>query len=87
MNSAMLECKSVSITIRYSDFSNVSRSTSFKDKTNDRRSLYAKVCKLLEDNYEEVREVRLLGVTLKNLVEVKEKVKQLNLFEYFRSTA
>lgn len=82
MNSAMLECKSVSITIRYSDFSNVSRSTSFKEKTSDRRVLFSKICKLLEENYEEGREVRLLGVTLKNLVEVKAKVKQLNLFEY-----
>ena len=82
MNGASLECKGVSITIRYSDFSNVSRSTSFKDKTNDRKVLFSKVCKLLEENYEEGREVRLLGVTLRNLVEVKEKVKQLNLFEY-----
>ena len=82
MKKASLECKSVSITIKYSDFSVSSRSTSFKDKTEDRKVLYSKICKLLEENYQEGREVRLLGVTLKNLVEVKDKVKQLNIFEY-----
>ena len=82
MNKSSLECKGVSITIRYSDFSNVTRSSSFKDKTNDRKVLYSRIIKLLEENYQEGREVRLLGVTLRNLEEVRDKVKQLNLFEY-----
>jgi len=82
MNGSSLECKGVSITIRYSDFSNVTRSTSFKDKTNDRKVLFARITKLLEENYQDGREVRLLGVTLRNLEEVKDRVKQLNLFEY-----
>ena len=33
-------------------------------------------------DYDEGREVRLLGVTLRNLEEVKDRVKQLNIFEY-----
>lgn len=82
MNRSSLECKGVSITIRYSDFSNVTRSLSFKDKTNDRKTLFARITKLLEDNYQEGRAVRLLGVTLRNLEEVRDRVKQLNLFEY-----
>ena len=72
---------SVSITIKYSRFESVVRSTLLPEYTNNYENLSSYVLSLFETHYEN-RPVRLLGVTLQNTINEKMQVKQLSLFDY-----
>lgn len=71
----------ISITIKYSRFESVVRSTMLPEYTNDYETMIGYVHSLFETHYEN-RPVRLLGVTLQNTINEKEQVKQLSLFDY-----
>jgi len=72
---------SISITIKYSRFQSVVRSSIMPEYTNDYEKMISFVHSLFENHYDH-RPVRLLGVTLQNTINEKQQVKQLSLFEY-----
>lgn len=71
----------ISITIKYSRFESIVRSTLLTDYTNDYEAMIGYVLSLFEANYDN-RPIRLLGVTLQNTINEKHRVKQLSLFDY-----
>ena len=70
----------VSITIRYSDFTTITRSISLSEPICNDEEIYLKAINLFEKNYNN-RPIRLLGVTLSNLKEKKEVLKQMSIFD------
>ena len=72
---------SISITIKYSRFESVTRSTMLPSYTNNYEELSSYVLSLFETHYEN-RPVRLLGVILQNTINEKQQIKQLSLFDY-----
>ena len=68
--------KTISLTIRYKDFTTFSRQTSFKTPISKTRDIYAAANKILNTIHLS-QSVRLLGISLSNLVKES---KQLYLF-------
>jgi DNA polymerase-4 len=68
----------VSVKVRYGDFTTVTRSRSFRIPVHDGAVLAACARDLLLRTAAPERPVRLLGVTVSNLV--RERVEQLSLF-------
>lgn len=71
----------ISITIKYSRFESIVRSTVLAEYCNDYEKLISYVLSLFEQHYDN-RPVRLLGVTLQNTINEKQQIKQLSLFDY-----
>jgi DNA polymerase-4 len=65
----MLVCRTVSIKVRYSDFVTVTRSHSETLATRDADAISARALALLERTEAGRRPVRLLGVSVHNLVD------------------
>ena len=72
---------SVSITLKYTRFQSVVRSTLLPDYTNDYEQMISYVLSLFETHYEN-KPIRLLGVTLQNTINESQQIKQLSLFDY-----
>jgi DNA polymerase-4 len=64
-------------------FKTISRSKSLSKPVNDYPSIANAVISLLDANYNEERSVRLVGVTLQNLVNRDEVVVQLSIFDNY----
>ena len=64
-----LLCRTVTIKVRYSDFTTITRSHSQLPATRDPDALAARACALLERTEAGRRPVRLLGVSVHNLVD------------------
>jgi DNA polymerase IV len=64
-----LVCRTVTIKVRYSDFTTVTRSHSQKPETNDADDIAARACALLDRTEAGRRPVRLLGASVHNLVD------------------
>ena len=64
-----LLCRTVTIKVRYSDFTTVTRSHSRTPATNDPEAIAARAITLLERTEAAQRPVRLLGVSVHNLVD------------------
>ena len=62
-----LVCRTVTIKVRYSDFTTITRSQSQAPPTRDPDALAARACALLERTDAGTRPVRLLGVSVHNL--------------------
>lgn len=80
--SAAVRGRTVSIKVRFEDFSTVTRSATLKDATDLSRTLYATATELLakaRSGAARGRRIRLLGVRLENLVAATEAVQQLQL--------
>lgn len=73
--------KTVQITIRYSDRKTVTRSITLDQPTENSFDIFQTAIKLFT-NYWSRDPVRLLGVTLQNLIEKDEASLQLDLFSY-----
>jgi len=73
--------KTIQITIRYSDRKTITRSTTFDQPTENSSDIYQTAVKLFTD-YWSRKPVRLLGVTLQNLIPKEEATLQLDLFNY-----
>ena len=71
----------VSITIKYSDFSHINRSMKIEEPICNDEEIYLKALKLFENNYFYDKPIRLLGVTLYDIKDKSEVIKQLNLFD------
>ena len=71
----------IQIVIKYSDFKVNNRSLTINEPTNDFVTIYQTVMKLFEKHYTGDL-LRLLGVTLQNLVDEEDIVVQMSLFNY-----
>jgi DNA polymerase-4 len=67
-----LECRTVTIKVRYSDFTTITRSHSKSPATRDAEDIAARAISLLERTEAGSRPVRLLGVSVHNLVDPAE---------------
>lgn len=70
--------KTVSIVIKYSDFQTITRQKSIL-QTNLTKEIYDTGVKLLEDNWNRTRPIRLIGIGIGGAAE--ERVKQISLFD------
>jgi DNA polymerase-4 len=67
-----LLCRTVTIKVRYSDFTTITRSHSRVPPTRDAEDIVARAIMLLDRTEAGVRPVRLLGVSVHNLLDPKE---------------
>ena len=81
LKSANLVGDSLSITLRYDDFTTYSRSTKLPSFTDDFEVIYSTSLYLFNENYEQGRKIRLLGVTVNDTKLVDEVFVQMSLFE------
>lgn len=70
----------IGITIRYSDFTTITRSMSLKEPICNEEEIYIKAMNLFEKNYDN-RPVRLLGITVSNLKKKKEVLQQMSIYD------
>jgi DNA polymerase-4 len=75
------EGKTITLKVKYSDFSRITRSVTLHKYTNDSADIYASVCSLLEKTAVGKRPVRLLGISLSNLDD-SGSGRQLSLFNH-----
>jgi len=73
-------CKTISIQVRYSDFTQITRSFTREFHTDNFFDLYQIVEHLYDENVSE-KPIRLLGVSVSNLSDASTFVEQLNIFE------
>lgn len=76
-----LIAKTISIKIRYNDFKTINRSNTINKPTNEEDIVYNIVCDLFDNSWNG-KPIRLIGVTLSNLVEKSDYKEQLDLFTY-----
>lgn len=74
--------QTVQITIRTPDMKTITRSQTLDRVTENMDDIYREACKLYRRHWKEDRPVRLLGITLQNLVPKEESALQLDLFDY-----
>jgi DNA polymerase-4 len=74
-----LVCRTVTIKVRYSDFTTITRSHSLLPATRDAGALAARACALLARTEAGRRPVRLLGVSVHNLVDPNEPAEDTTL--------
>jgi len=71
----------ISITIKFNDFTHINRSSKLDEPICNDDEIYLKSLKLFESNYYYDKPIRLLGVTLYDIKEKSEVIKQLNIFD------
>ncbi len=76
-----VEGKTISITIRYSDFSTIVRSFTMEKATSDTNTLIEHALYLFDKNYNNGQPIRHLGISLGSLVDQKHQIKQISLLE------
>jgi len=72
----------IQITIRTPDMKTITRSRLMEVPTEDAAVIYREACKLFEKHWGSGKPVRMLGVTLQNLIPREESAVQMDLFEY-----
>lgn len=65
-----LSCRTITLKVRYSDFSTITRSHTFKEPISHQADLFLPVPRLLDSTEAGYRKVRLLGLSASNLVPV-----------------
>ena len=71
--------KTITITLRNTDFKTITRSKSVDDYLDDYNDIFEIVTELVESNYNN-EQLRLLGVGVSNLIEENNIPKEYNLF-------
>lgn len=71
----------VQLVIKDTEFKTINRSITFKEPTNDYQTIFDKALTLLERHYKG-QPIRLVGVTLQNLIDPRDLVIQMSLFDY-----
>lgn len=71
----------ISITIKFNDFSHISRSTKLDEPICNDDEIYLKALRLFENNYYYDKPIRLLGITVYDIKDKSEVIKQLNIFD------
>jgi len=64
-----------------SSFKSYNKSQTFETPTNDKSLIFEKACELYEKNFSRLK-LRLIGITLQNLIDPKEMAVQMSLFDY-----
>nr|WP_281269477.1 DNA polymerase IV [Fontibacillus phaseoli] len=77
-----LVAQTVQITIRTPDMKTITRSQSLETVIDRAEDVYREACELYRKHWSEDKPVRLLGITLQNLVTKEESALQLDLFDY-----
>ena len=72
--------KTITIQVRYNDFNQINRSYTLEHHTNSFLDILAVVEKLYDENHAE-RPVRLLGVSITGLMDEKEKIDQISIYD------
>lgn len=72
--------KTISIQVRYNDFTQINRSITLEYHTDNFYEIYELVEKLFDDNQSE-KPIRLLGVSVSNLKDAENNFRQLNIFK------
>jgi DNA polymerase-4 len=75
----MLFCRTVTIKVRYSDFTTITRSHSSDPPTRDANDIASRAIALVDKTEAGHRPVRLLGVSVHNLVDPSEKGEEIRL--------
>ena len=71
----------ISITIKFSDFTHINRSIKLDEPICNDDEIYLKALRLFENNYYYDKPIRLLGITVYDLKDKSEVIKQLNIFD------
>lgn len=71
----------VQLVIKDTEFKTINRSMTFKEPTNDYQTIFDRALTLLERHYKG-QPIRLVGVTLQNLIDPRDLVIQMSLFDY-----
>lgn len=69
--------------IKYNNFKTINRSKTIEQATNDSYQMYQIYKELFEEYYDDSFPVRLLGVSATKLIERKEDIRQLSIFDQF----
>ena len=77
--------KTISIQVRYNDFSQINRSFTLDFYTDNFYEIYKVVERLFDENPSDLP-IRLLGVSLSNLIPTENNVKQINIFDVPKET-
>lgn len=77
--------KTISIQVRYNDFSQINRSYTLDFYTDNFFEIYKVVERLFDDNQGDLP-IRLLGVSVSNLIPTENNIKQMNIFEVKEDT-
>jgi DNA polymerase IV len=84
MRKQHLMSSTVQITIRNPSMKTITRSVTLDGPTEDADTVFETACKLFHRHWQKGQPVRLLGITLQNLVDRSEAAVQLDLFDYNR---
>lgn len=84
MRKQHLMSSTVQITIRNPSMKTITRSVTLDGPTEDADTVFETACKLFLRHWQKGQPVRLLGITLQNLVDKSEAAVQLDLFDYNR---
>ena len=71
----------VSITIKFNDFTHINRSMKLDEPICNDDEIYLKALRLFEHNYYYDKPIRLLGVTVYDIKDKSDVIKQLNIFD------
>lgn len=72
--------KTISIQVRYNDFTQINRSKTLEYHTNNFYDIFEVVERLFDDNQSD-KPIRLLGVSVSNLIDSDSNFRQLNIFK------
>ena len=78
-------CKTISIQVRYNDFTQINRSFSYDFYTDNFFEIYQIVENLYDDNQSD-KPIRLLGVSVSNLKDSSKNIRQINIFQVDKIT-
>ena len=73
----------IQIVVKDTSFKSFNKSVTLENATNDWKVIYDNACKLYDKNFRNLT-VRLVGITLQNLIDPKEMAVQMSIFDYER---
>ncbi|MCQ2749098.1 MAG: hypothetical protein MJ246_03720 [Clostridia bacterium] len=76
-----MKSKTVCLKIKFEDFTNITRNLTIHKPIQLQKDIYEYACKILEDNYDKSKKIRLIGVSCTNFEDEDEEVSQLSLFD------
>ena len=85
MREKKFKAKTITLKIKYDNFELVTKSKTFQETFDEADFMYGIVKNLLLENFFETRKIRLLGISVSNLIWENKKVKDPQIFfEFFR---
>lgn len=80
-----LKAYTITMQLKYNNFVVVTRSRTLDKPTNNSKEMFRVIQELFEDHYDDNYGIRLVGVGTSKLVEAKEVVEQMNIFDDFET--